>query len=443
VWAPSPPVDTAVAEARKAIFAAGNRLEWATPVLHLRADNAHLFDIDQATRPLEKIPPPGPPPAPPRGPGFWDRARSFAKRRVLVVAGIALLTVAAVAATLPPVRELVLSSHPSVPTRSPSPPLSASPSRSTAELYCPAGALTPLTLFGSAAFGPIAKGAATAYEKQCQKAVINFQYDQGQSSAYSVSTLNTDVSEHDQDAPSMIAMYDGPTTSGPLLTRHSVGGVVIYSVIAHANFILGSNVTDQTLTDLFGSTAITDQMLENYFGTAAGTPDEVVVGLQSGSGTRQALLGLFNKPADSVAPSGNRCPPPSGQHACTESSYAATFEFVSDAKDAIGYVAIYGDDRNGQPASYPAAANAAPVGYPNVSVISINNAKPTTANVQNGTYAFAAAENLYTSPQPSALATSFLAYLTQQYLVQHPPPDYLACSKVSKKLVNLVSQCAS
>ena len=39
-------VDAAVAEARKAIYAV-SPLEWATPVLHLRADNAHLFDITQ------------------------------------------------------------------------------------------------------------------------------------------------------------------------------------------------------------------------------------------------------------------------------------------------------------------------------------------------------------------------------------------------------------
>ena len=41
------PVDAAIAEARKAIYAV-SPLEWATPVLHLRTDNAHLFDI---TRP--------------------------------------------------------------------------------------------------------------------------------------------------------------------------------------------------------------------------------------------------------------------------------------------------------------------------------------------------------------------------------------------------------
>jgi tetratricopeptide (TPR) repeat protein len=40
------PVDAAVAEARKAIYAV-SPLEWATPVLHLRADNARLFDISR------------------------------------------------------------------------------------------------------------------------------------------------------------------------------------------------------------------------------------------------------------------------------------------------------------------------------------------------------------------------------------------------------------
>jgi len=43
------PVDAAVAEARKAIYAV-SPVEWATPVLHLRAGNAHLFDITQPAR---------------------------------------------------------------------------------------------------------------------------------------------------------------------------------------------------------------------------------------------------------------------------------------------------------------------------------------------------------------------------------------------------------
>jgi CHAT domain len=40
------PIDAAVTEARKAIFAAGNDVEWATPVLYLRAPDGRIFDLD-------------------------------------------------------------------------------------------------------------------------------------------------------------------------------------------------------------------------------------------------------------------------------------------------------------------------------------------------------------------------------------------------------------
>ena len=39
------PVDGALAEARKALFAAGNDIEWGTPVLYLRASDGKLFDL--------------------------------------------------------------------------------------------------------------------------------------------------------------------------------------------------------------------------------------------------------------------------------------------------------------------------------------------------------------------------------------------------------------
>lgn len=42
------PVDAAVAEARKAIYSDGNDIEWATPVLYLRAEDGILFDIEPA-----------------------------------------------------------------------------------------------------------------------------------------------------------------------------------------------------------------------------------------------------------------------------------------------------------------------------------------------------------------------------------------------------------
>jgi hypothetical protein len=41
------PVDAALAAARKAIFAAGNDIEWGTPVLYLRAPDGRLFSVNR------------------------------------------------------------------------------------------------------------------------------------------------------------------------------------------------------------------------------------------------------------------------------------------------------------------------------------------------------------------------------------------------------------
>jgi hypothetical protein len=43
------PVDAALAEARKAIFAQGNGLEWGTPVLYTRAPDGRIFDVKQVS----------------------------------------------------------------------------------------------------------------------------------------------------------------------------------------------------------------------------------------------------------------------------------------------------------------------------------------------------------------------------------------------------------
>jgi outer membrane protein assembly factor BamD (BamD/ComL family) len=43
------PVDTALAEARKAIFARGDGLDWGTPVLYLRAPDGRIFDVASTT----------------------------------------------------------------------------------------------------------------------------------------------------------------------------------------------------------------------------------------------------------------------------------------------------------------------------------------------------------------------------------------------------------
>ena len=40
------PIDAALGEARKALFAKGDNLEWGIPVLHMRASDAHLFRVE-------------------------------------------------------------------------------------------------------------------------------------------------------------------------------------------------------------------------------------------------------------------------------------------------------------------------------------------------------------------------------------------------------------
>ncbi|MCL4862494.1 MAG: CHAT domain-containing protein [Caldilineaceae bacterium] len=60
------PVDTALTEARKAVFAQSNGVEWGTPVLYLRTADGHLFDLDRehATPALLPMPSPAPASAP-------------------------------------------------------------------------------------------------------------------------------------------------------------------------------------------------------------------------------------------------------------------------------------------------------------------------------------------------------------------------------------------
>jgi CHAT domain len=45
------PIDAALAEARKAIYADGNDIEWATPVLFMRAKDGRLFDLAERAEP--------------------------------------------------------------------------------------------------------------------------------------------------------------------------------------------------------------------------------------------------------------------------------------------------------------------------------------------------------------------------------------------------------
>ena len=57
------PIDAALTQARKAIFAAGSDVEFGTPVLFLRGDSAQLFEVDGAEL-LEELPVIAPEPEP-------------------------------------------------------------------------------------------------------------------------------------------------------------------------------------------------------------------------------------------------------------------------------------------------------------------------------------------------------------------------------------------
>jgi len=49
-------VDAALAEARKAVFARGNAIEWGTPVLYLRAPDGRIFNVDKTNTNFLKAP---------------------------------------------------------------------------------------------------------------------------------------------------------------------------------------------------------------------------------------------------------------------------------------------------------------------------------------------------------------------------------------------------
>jgi hypothetical protein len=86
-------IDSAVAEARKAIFADDNDVEWGTPVLFMRSSDGRLFELGDGP-PVRPLPPPEP-----VRPGWVSRLlRSLSRHRWAVVGAAVAALVAAVAA---------------------------------------------------------------------------------------------------------------------------------------------------------------------------------------------------------------------------------------------------------------------------------------------------------------------------------------------------------
>lgn len=252
-----------------------------------------------------------------------------------------------------------------------------------------------LDLVGSSAFLPIAKAAAEAYVHDCPGAAINVT---GGDSAYGLTQVRGKVAAGAAAAGSTIAMYDGsPAAADTAGLKQYPMGVLIYSVVAHSGLFPGSNVTSADLSKLF---------------VPPGVPGKVAVGRLGGSGSRLAFTKVLGQALGQ--PSGN-CPDPTG-HAvsftgCTEGSTANVLNFVNQTPNAIGYAEVFGSL----------------VADPQVSVLYVDNAAPTPANVRNGKYKFWTGEHLYASTHPSALTSDFLAYLPN-YLASNPPSDFIACA---------------
>ena len=212
-------------------------------------------------------------------------------------------------------------------------------------------------------------------------------------------------------------MYDGTTTTldTPVRLPSTPVGVVMFSVIEHVGAISGSSISIDQLTKLYTQ--------------PDGLPGKLAVGFQEGSASRLALFELLKQPGSTFQ---NRCPPPFGSAGCYESSYPEELEFLKKTPNTIGYMALNNVD--GQH----------PAGYLEISVLNIGPVTPTLENVRDGAYKFTEVEHLYTSPQPSPLAKSFVEYLQQDLTsmsrkISRPTSSHAPARR--RNYVNLATDC--
>jgi ABC-type phosphate transport system substrate-binding protein len=248
---------------------------------------------------------------------------------------------------------------------------------------------------------PIAQNAADAYMHNCPGATITVA---GGDSAYGLSQVRQAVAAGSSSAGSMIAMYDGFPTDTAGLSPYPMG-VLIFSVVAHTGLFPAVNITPDELRKIF---------------VKPGEQGKVAVGRRAGSGSREAFNTHVLGPNPGRPDKGN-CPKPTGRivsfTSCTEDSTANLLNFVSMTPNAIGYAEL----------SRPH------VDYPQLSVLSIDNAAPTPDNVANGSYRFWTVEHLYAATQPTMLTKDFLDFLAQ-YKAPNLPPDFISCSDALKRV---------
>ena len=347
-------------------------------------------------------------------PGIWH----FVRKRGILAGAAAMVAVAAALAALlgwspghggshkppllarpapPPLRQTAIAARAAVPT--------LRPTSTAVVIACAPGSIE---LLGSSTFGPLVQAAASIYTRHCHatiKVIYGNVGGKGIDSAYAAATVNAAVQRSPAQAGSMIAMFNGETSSAPFLTPDPLG-VLIFSVVAHSGLYSGSDISSGELKRLF---------------VQGGEPGKVAVGRQAGTGTRSTLLGFLNSQGPSPQVSGNHCPPPAGSATCTAFSKMDLLSFVNETRNAIGYAEV-DQESNGNP-----------TGYPDTSVLSIDGIAPTPANVRNGSYNFATVATLYMPPHPSALAKSFYHYLLQ-YIAANQSDGLITCAGVPKKL---------
>jgi len=272
-------------------------------------------------------------------------------------------------------------------------------------ITCASGSIE---LLGSSTFGPLVQTAASIYTRQCHASIKVIYGDvggKGIDSAYAAATVNAAVQRNPAQAGSMIAMFNGQTSSAPFLTPAPLG-VLIFSVVAHTGLYSGSDISSGELKRLF---------------LQGGEPGKVAAGRQAGTGTHVTFLRFLHSQGPAPQVSGIICPPPAGSAVCTAFSNTELLTFVNETPNAIGYAEV-DQESNGHPA-----------GYPDVSVLSVDGIAPTPANVRNGSYDFATVATLYMPPHPSALAKSFYQYLLQ-YVAANQSDGLITCSGVPKSL---------
>ncbi len=264
-----------------------------------------------------------------------------------------------------------------------------------------------LTLVGSTAFAPIAQVVGDAYRDYCASAhIVVHVVVNAKDSAQGFTTLRQTEAQNPGNADLMIAMYDGTETSPAPFTAKPVG-VLIYAIVANNTDIPESSISVGGLENIF---------------VPPGKQGVVAVGRLAGSGSRKALLdGVFHlKDWGSVPVSDKSCPPPSGYTACTEDYTGQVLNSVSAVPDAIGYAGYtwFAENRTT---------------YPNVHVVNIGDVAPGTQAVKDRSYNFWVVEHLYTTTQPAALTSDFLAFLSN-YLASDLQDGFLACPAVPKSL---------